>query len=136
MTKKEIVRTIADKTGLTQQDVKLVVQLTFEGIIDTLIEEGRVELRNFGVFQVKSRRARKARNPQTGRQVDVPEKYVVTFKPGKMMDDRVNQSDGNAAQAAAEDSDAPSMEEDATQFRLPAGPTPEVEAPRPPQDFT
>ena len=89
MTKKEIVKSISDKTGLTQLQIKKIVQLTFDGIVDTLIEEGRVELRNFGVFQVKTRKARKARNPRTGHQVEVPEKLVVTFKPGKEMEARV-----------------------------------------------
>ncbi len=91
MTKKEIVKTISDKTGLTQLQIKEIVQLTFDGIIETLLDERRVELRNFGVFQVKSRKARKARNPRTGRQVDVPEKFVVTFKPGKEMEARVQE---------------------------------------------
>ncbi len=133
MTKKEIVRTIADKTGLTQQDVKRVVQLTFEGIIETLIDEGRVELRNFGVFQVKSRRARKARNPQTGRQVDVPEKYVVTFKPGKVMEERVSLLNGDGKPQWAE-AEARSTEEP---FGMgpPPRQAPEVESPRPPRDF-
>lgn len=89
MTKKEIVKTISDKTGLTQLQIKEIVQYTFNGIVETLLEEGRVELRNFGVFQVKTRRARKARNPRTGHQVEVPEKFVVTFKPGKEMEARV-----------------------------------------------
>lgn len=66
VTKKEIVKSISDKTGLTQLQIKEIVQLTFDGIVETLLEEGRVELRNFGVFQVKSRKARKLRNPRTG----------------------------------------------------------------------
>jgi integration host factor subunit beta len=89
VTKKEIVRSISDKTGLTQLQIKEIVQFTFEGIVETLLKEGRVELRNFGVFQVKSRKARKARNPKTGRQVEVPEKFVVSFKAGKEMEARV-----------------------------------------------
>jgi nucleoid DNA-binding protein len=70
---------------------KEIVQKTFEAIIDTLVEDGdhRIELRNFGVFEVKKRAARKARNPRTGERVDVGEKYVVTFKPGKEMEERV-----------------------------------------------
>jgi nucleoid DNA-binding protein len=89
VTKKEIVKTISDETGLTQLQIKEIVQRTFEAIIENLVEEGRVELRNFGVFQVKPRAARKARNPRTGHQVEVPEKFVVTFKPGKEMENRV-----------------------------------------------
>lgn len=100
MTKKEIVKTISDKTGLTQLQIKEIVQLTFDGIIETLLDEGRVELRNFGVFQVKSRKARKARNPRTGLQVDVPEKFVVTFKPGKEMEAQVQGLEDEAKQFA------------------------------------
>ncbi len=91
MTKKDIVKRISEQTGLPQLKVKEVVQRTFEEIINTLVEEGRIELRNFGVFKVKARKARKARNPKTGNKVPVPAKYVVTFKPGKEMEERVLQ---------------------------------------------
>ncbi len=125
MTKKEIVRAISDKTGLTQLQIKEIVQLTFEGIVETLLEEGRVELRNFGVFQVKTRKARQARNPRTGRQVSVPAKSVVVFKPGKGMEARVKLADeqglaarleqlGEVAQDAADDESE--LEEESTQF--------------------
>lgn len=92
MTKKEIVKTISEECGLTQLKTKEIVQRTFEAIIDTLVDassDNRIELRNFGVFEVKKRAARKARNPRTGERVDVPAKYVVTFKPGKEMEERV-----------------------------------------------
>lgn len=94
MTKKEIVKTISEETGINQQVIKSIVQSTFDSIVTTLVEEGRIELRNFGVFQVKPRAARKARNPRTGRQVEVPEKFVVTFKPGKIMEQKVNSIEG------------------------------------------
>ena len=97
MTKKEIVKTISDETGLTQLQIKDIVQRTFDAIIDTLVDEGRVELRNFGVFQVKPRAARKARNPRTGTHVEVPEKFVVIFKPGKEMESRVMLIEGSEA---------------------------------------
>ncbi len=91
MTKKEIVKQISDRIGLTQLKTKEIVQQTFDAIVETLLEQGRIELRNFGVFEVKCRKARKARNPRTGEKVDVPPKYVVTFKPGKEMEERVRQ---------------------------------------------
>jgi nucleoid DNA-binding protein len=91
VTKKEIVKQISDRIGLTQLKTKEIVQQTFDAIVDTLIEVGRIELRNFGVFEVKQRKARKARNPRTGERVDVPPKNVVTFKPGKEMEERVRQ---------------------------------------------
>lgn len=101
MTKKEIVKTISEEIGMTQLKTKEIVQKTFDAIVETLVDEGRIELRNFGVFEVKRRAARKARNPRTGQRVDVPEKYVVTFKPGKEMEEKVRQLELREAAAAA-----------------------------------
>lgn len=89
MTKKEIVKRISDRSGLTQLKTKEIVQWTFDAIIETLITEKRIELRNFGVFEVKRREARKARNPRTGDPVEVGPKNVVTFQPGKEMEEQV-----------------------------------------------
>ena len=89
VTKKEIVRRISERAQLTQLKTKEIVQWTFDAIIETLIAEGRIELRNFGVFEVKQRKPRKARNPRTGARVDVEAKNVVTFQPGKDMEERV-----------------------------------------------
>ncbi len=89
MTKKEIVREIADEMELTQLKTKEIVQKTFDAIVDTLVETGRIELRNFGVFEVRQRAARMARNPRTGQRVHVPPKNVVSFKPGKRMEELV-----------------------------------------------
>lgn len=91
MTKKEIVRQIAEraKPKLTQLQTKEIVQWTFDMIIDALVSNGRIELRKFGVFEVKQRKPRKARNPRTGDRVDVAAKFVVTFQPGMDMEERV-----------------------------------------------
>jgi nucleoid DNA-binding protein len=97
VTKKEIVRQLCDKANqekllkgnLTQLATKEIVQWTFDAIIETLVTEGRIELRNFGVFEVRQRKPRKARNPRTGDRVDVAAKNVVTFQPGKEMEERV-----------------------------------------------
>lgn len=102
MTKKEIVKDISEAIGLTQLKTKEIVQKTFDAIVKTLVEDGRIELRNFGVFEVKKRAARKARNPRTGDKVFVPEKFVVTFKPGKEMEEKVRQMEEAAARAAAQ----------------------------------
>jgi nucleoid DNA-binding protein len=101
VTKKEIVKTISEEIGLTQLKTKEIVQKTFDAIVDTLVEDKRIELRNFGVFEVKQRAARKARNPRTGEKVFVPEKFVVTFKPGKEMEERVRELERQAAERAA-----------------------------------
>jgi len=91
VTKKEIVKTISEEIGMTQLKTKEIVQKTFNAIVETLVEEQRIELRNFGVFEVKKRAARKARNPRTGQRVDVPQKFVITFKPGKEMEEKVRE---------------------------------------------
>jgi integration host factor subunit beta len=93
VTKKEIVKKISEEIGLTQLKTKDIVQRTLDEIIKTLVEEGRIELRNFGVFEVKRRAPRKARNPRTGDKVSVPAKNVVTFKPGKEMEELVRRMD-------------------------------------------
>lgn len=90
MTKKEIVKSISTEMSLSQTVVHEVVQRTFGKIIETMIREGRIELRNFGVFEVRMRAPRKARNPQTNEHLEVPRRLVVTFKPGKEMSDRVS----------------------------------------------
>ena len=91
MTKKDIARAISDRAGIPFAQALEVVQGAFDRIIDTLATEGRIELRNFGVFEVKRRKARKARNPRTGEGVAVPERVVVVFKPGLEMLQRVGQ---------------------------------------------
>ena len=89
MTKKEMAKAIAEDMGLTQIRAKEIVQKDFDGITETLLHEGRIELRNFRVFEVKKRKPRLARNPRTGAKVKVPAKMVVTFKPGREMEERV-----------------------------------------------
>ena len=89
MTKKEIVLKISDETDIKQIDVKLVVQKALDAIIESLSKGDAVELRNFGIFKVRSRKGRMGRNPRTGESVPVPEKKVVAFKPGLVMKARV-----------------------------------------------
>ena len=89
MTKKELVRSVAEGLDVDQKQAQTIVQRVLDTVLTTLAATGRVELRNFGVFEVKRRAARKARNPLTGEQVDVPEKDVVTFKPGREMQQRI-----------------------------------------------
>lgn len=125
MTKKEIVKAISEECDLTQLKTKEVVQKTFEAIIETLVSEGRIELRNFGVFEVKQRAARKARNPRSGEKVDVPEKFVVTFKPGKEMEEQVLRikSLNKTGAIPVLGSDSEELEEEAEEMASPSAPT-------------
>ncbi|RLS36747.1 MAG: integration host factor subunit beta [Planctomycetota bacterium] len=91
MTKKDIIKQISDRIDLPQVTMRDVVQSTFDAIIDSLMVSHRLELRNFGVFEVKERRGRRARNPRTGEPVDVPARFVVSFKAGKEMDEKIQQ---------------------------------------------
>ena len=92
-TKKDIIRKLATQHNLSQEDTKNIVQGTFDAIIDALLVNERIELRNFGVFEVRHRAARKARNPKTGESVHVPPKKVVNFKPGRLMEQLINKKD-------------------------------------------
>jgi integration host factor subunit beta len=89
VTKKELAKAISEELGITSLVALQAVQRVFDGITETLVEQGRIELRNFGVFEVKKRKPRQARNPRTGERVKVPAKMVVTFKPGLEMEERV-----------------------------------------------
>lgn len=97
MTKKDIVHKISTEMKMSQTVVHEIVQRTLDQIVEAMIHERRIELRNFGVFEVKVRAARKARNPRTNEHLQVPERLVVTFKPGKEMTDRVTALDPSAA---------------------------------------
>ena len=96
-TKRNIVRRIADELDRTELETKLIVQKTLDAIINVLAKEGRVELRNFGVFAVKKWRPRQGRNPQTGEKVMVGERVTVTFKPGRTVEERVATESRNSS---------------------------------------
>jgi nucleoid DNA-binding protein len=90
MTKRDLVIRISNETGLVQQKVLVVVQKTLDYIAESLIKGEKVELRNFGVFEVKIRKARVGRNPNAPEtDVPIPERAVVKFKAGKEMRDEV-----------------------------------------------
>jgi nucleoid DNA-binding protein len=86
MTKRDLVVRISEETGLKQQDVFRVVQKTLDYVAEALATGRKVELRNFGVFEVKIRKARVGRNPNSPQNdVPIPPRAVVKFKPGKEM---------------------------------------------------
>lgn len=90
MTKRDLVVRIAAETGLIQEQVLVVVQKTLDYIADAVAQGNNVELRNFGVFEVKIRKARIGRNPNApATDVPIPPRAVVKFKPGKEMREAV-----------------------------------------------
>jgi nucleoid DNA-binding protein len=103
MTKRDLVIRIADQTGIIQRDVMEVVQKTLDAITNELAAGRGIEFRNFGVFELKTRKPRIGRNPNAPTHtVAIPERVVVKFKPGKVMKERVEWLDPNAIQAAPE----------------------------------
>lgn len=91
MTKQNIVDLVSDATGLTKVETEAVMNGVMTTIIESLAENNRVELRGFGTFGVKHRMPKKARNPGTGDPIYLPERFVPTFKPSKMMRLRVSE---------------------------------------------
>ena len=86
LTKRDLVIRISSETGIVQQQVLDVVQKTLDYIAEAVAKHDKVELRNFGVFEVKIRKARVGRNPNAPEtDVPIPERAVVKFKPGKEM---------------------------------------------------
>lgn len=85
VTKKELIDRIADRTKIRKNDVKTAVQEFMNEVVIVLRDGNRVELRDFGVFEVKSRAARMAQNPKTLEPVPVPPKRTVKFKIGRLM---------------------------------------------------
>jgi nucleoid DNA-binding protein len=91
MTKRDMVVKIANDTDLTQQDVASVVQKTLDYISNELVNARTIELRKFGVFEIKVRKERKGRNPnKPENEVIIPERAVVKFRPGKILKEKVD----------------------------------------------
>ncbi len=93
MTKSALIEKIAEKAeGLTRKQTEIVIETVFESIKDALVKGDKVEIRGFGNFKLRSRRARKARNPKTGESVEVPPKKVPYFKVGKELREMLNKA--------------------------------------------
>ena len=87
MNKKELVDIVAVKTGFSKKDVSIVTDSLFEAVKEALAAGDKVAVSGFGTYMVKLRKARMARNPQTGDPIEVPEKNAPVFKPSKALKD-------------------------------------------------
>ena len=105
ITKKELIDRIADGTGHRRVQVKRVVQQFLDEIIAELGKGNRLEFRDFGVFETKLRKARRAQNPKTLQPVDVPEKRTVKFKVGRLMKQKLSDLTGASIDDEAGDVD-------------------------------
>ncbi|AOH47682.1 MAG: HU family DNA-binding protein [Centipeda sp. (in: firmicutes)] len=90
MNKQELVANVAEQASLTKKDAEKAVNAVFESIKNALSEGDRIQLIGFGTFEVKGRKARKGRNPQTGKEIDIPASKTPVFKAGKALKDSVN----------------------------------------------
>jgi len=103
ITKKELIDRIADATGDKRVQVKRVVQQFLDEIVNELGKGNRLEFRDFGVFETKLRKARKAQNPRTLEPVEVPQKRTVKFKVGRLMKQRLSELSGATIDDEAHD---------------------------------
>jgi len=95
MTRRELIEKLAQKfEGMNLRDAELVVETIFEAMAETLSQGKRIEIRGFGSFEVRTRRAKQSRNPKTGAKVQVKEKKVPFFKMGKELKARLNKPKG------------------------------------------
>jgi integration host factor subunit beta len=129
ITKKELVNRIADTSGQTKVVVKEILQQFLDEIIEELSVGNRLEFREFGVFEVRERAARKAQNPRTLEKVFVPAKRVVKFKVGRTMRERVCDE---PARPRAPEPAAPEPRSKAPAAQPPSPPKPPPSAPNSP----
>jgi len=114
ITKKELIDRIAEGTGHRRVQVKRIVQQFLDEVITELGRGNRLEFRDFGVFETKVRKARRAQNPKTLEPVDVPEKRTVKFKVGRLMKQRLSDLTGAQIDDEANDiAEMPDRQDDA-----------------------
>lgn len=92
MTKADLVEEVVKVSNLSKKHAESIVNTVFASITEALQREDKIELRGFGSFRVRRRRSRQGRNPKTGDRVDVPEKRIPYFKPGKELKDLINET--------------------------------------------
>jgi len=90
MTKADIVENIYEKVGISKKETASVVQTIFDTIKETLESEENVKVSGFGNFVIRNKRARRGRNPQTGEEIEISARKVITFKPSNVLKDLIN----------------------------------------------
>lgn len=90
MTKADIVENIYERVGISKKETATVVQTIFDTIKETLEDEENVKISGFGNFVIRKKRARRGRNPQTGEEIEISARKVITFKPSNVLKDLIN----------------------------------------------
>ena len=107
MAKADLIEEVSRVVEMTRKDSEVIVEAIFDSIVRALRGGDKIEIRGFGSFRTRERRARIGRNPKTGERVDVPAKRIPFFKPSKELKDLVDSSSQKKGEAAAADSPAP-----------------------------
>lgn len=97
VTKKELIDRIAERTQAKRVSVKRIIQAFLDEIVDELRQDNRLEFRDFGVFETRTRASRTAQNPKTLERVEVPSKRTVKFKMGRLMRENLGASESTKA---------------------------------------
>jgi integration host factor subunit alpha len=105
MTKVDIVEEIYEKVGFSKKEVAKIVEYIFDIIKETLIKEDKIKISGFGNFVVRKKRSRRGRNPQTGNDIEISARRILTFKPSQVLKGDLNEKEkleGKDAKAAQE----------------------------------
>jgi integration host factor subunit alpha len=105
MTKVDIVEDIYEKVGFSKKEVAKIVEYIFDIIKETLIKEDKIKISGFGNFVVRKKRSRRGRNPQTGNDIEISARRILTFKPSQVLKGDLNEKEkleGKDAKAAQE----------------------------------
>jgi DNA-binding protein HU-beta/integration host factor subunit beta len=97
VTKKDIIVMISNATGLTQVDTRIVLETFLEALASAMREGKNIEIRGFGRFKIKERKARRSRNPMTNEAIQVPSGYKLVFQASREMKKRINNADWKSA---------------------------------------
>ena len=93
MTKVDIVEEIYEKVGFSKKEVAKIVEYIFDIIKDTLIKEDKIKISGFGNFVVRKKRSRRGRNPQTGSDIEITARRILTFKPSQVLKGALNRKE-------------------------------------------
>jgi integration host factor subunit beta len=96
MTKADLVNEVSRAVSASRKDAEAIVETIFNGIVESLRADDKIEIRGFGSFRTRRRRGRMGRNPKTGAKVEVPPKRIPFFKPSKELKDLINAAAGSS----------------------------------------
>lgn len=89
MHKSDLIKKVADDTGVSHKDTEAIVNAVIDSVIDAVAKGEKVVLTGFGTLERKKRKARKGRHPSTGAEINIPEKHAVSFSAGKIFKEKV-----------------------------------------------